>query len=57
MMDVLARLIDPAVIWVTIPLAAIILAFARKMLHNHYEHRERMAKIEAGMDPDDEELD
>ncbi len=56
-MEVLEKLINPAVIWVTIPLAAIILTFARKMLRNHYEHQERMAKIEAGMDPDIEELE
>ena len=56
-MEVLEKLIDPSVIWVTIPLVAIVLAFARKMLNRHYDHQERMAKIEAGMDPDLEELE
>ena len=56
-MEILEKLIDPRVIWVTIPLAAIFLAFARKMLSRHYDHQERMAKIEAGMNPDLEELE
>ena len=53
-MQVLDKLFTAEIIWVTIPLAVIILAYARRMLNRYFEHQERMAKIEAGLDPDSE---
>ena len=51
-MDVIKSLMNPALIWVLIPLAAIIGSFIYKGLKLHYEHKERMARIEMGMEPD-----
>ena len=52
------RLFQPEVVWVLIPVVAIAGAFGKQMLNRHYDHRERMARIEAGLDPDpDEEAD
>ena len=52
MQDIFRALMNPAIIWVLIPLAAIIGAFVNKGLKARYEHEERMAKIENGIDPD-----
>lgn len=52
MSDALSALMNPALIWVLIPLAAIICVQVNKGLKAQYEHKERMAKIENGMDPD-----
>ncbi len=46
------KLLDPAIIWAVIPTVAIIGVFAKQMLNRYFDHQERMARIEAGMDPD-----
>ncbi len=48
MIDLLRSFADPSVIWVLIPLVAIIGSFVHKGLKLHYEHKERMARIEYG---------
>ena len=52
MTDIFKSLMNPATIWVLIPLVAIIGAMINKGLKAHYIHEERMAKIENGIDPD-----
>ena len=51
------KLLDPAIIWAVIPVVAIIGVFGKQMLSRYFDHQERMAKIEAGMDPDRIEAD
>ena len=54
----LARLLRPDVLIFLIPIIAIAGVAARKILTRYFEHKERMAKIEAGFDPDmDDDLD
>ena len=48
MADLLHSFANPAVIWVIIPVVAIIASFVHKGLKLHYEHKERMARIEYG---------
>ena len=55
-MEVLEKLMDPSIIWVVIPVIAIAGAFGKQMLNRYFDHQERMAKIEAGMDPDSPRL-
>ena len=52
-MEILAKAMNPAVLIFLIPIIAILAVFGRKMLNRYFEHQERMAKIRAGMDPDD----
>ena len=52
-MSVLHQLLQPDVIWVLIPLAVILLVGVLKVTHAITQHRERMAKIGMGIDPDD----
>ena len=54
-MEIFAALFKPQNIWVLIPLAAIILYYGRHMVNRYFEHQERIARIEAGMDPDGSE--
>ena len=49
------KLLSPAVVWVLIPVLAIVGVFAKQMLNRYFDHQERMAKIEAGMNPDADE--
>ena len=49
------RLLSPEVVWVLIPVLAIVGVFAKQMLNRYFDHQERMARIEAGMDPDVDE--
>ncbi len=51
-MSVVQQLLDPAVVWVLIPLAAIALFGVRSVTRSFIQHRERMAKIGMGIDPD-----
>ena len=51
------KLLDPAIIWAVIIVVAIIGIFGKQMLSRYFDHQERMAKIEAGMDPDRIEAD
>ena len=46
------KLLSPGVVWVLIPVLAIVGVFAKQMLNRYFDHQERMARIEAGMDPD-----
>lgn len=48
----LEKLLSPDVVWVVIPVVAIIAVAARVVTQRYFDHKERMAKIEAGMDPD-----
>jgi hypothetical protein len=52
-------LFSPAVIWIFIPITAIIVGTLSSIIHKSQQHRERMAMIAAGMHPDfppDEEV-
>ncbi len=51
------KLLSPGVVWVLIPVLAIVGVFAKQMLNRFFDHKERMARIEAGMDPDLDEDD
>ncbi|MCH8142386.1 MAG: hypothetical protein IH908_12400 [Proteobacteria bacterium] len=51
-MGFLEKLLDPAIIWAVIPVVAIIGVFGKQIVSRYFDHKERMAKIEAGMDPD-----
>jgi hypothetical protein len=53
-------LFSPAIIWVFIPIVAILVGAIGSIIHKSQQHRERMAMIAAGMHPDyppSEELD
>jgi len=50
--EVLDKVMSPAVLVFLIPIVAILAFFGRKMLDRYFDHQERMAKIEAGIDPD-----
>ena len=50
MTDFMKALAHPGLIWVLIPIAAIIGSFVIKGLKMHYAHKERMAKIEMGIE-------
>ncbi len=52
-MQALEKLMDPAMVWVVIPVVAIIGYYVNKGLRRHYEHVERIEKIRAGQDPDE----
>lgn len=45
-------LLNPATVWVLIPVAAIVVTGIRAITKANHRHRERMAMIERGMDPD-----
>ena len=51
----MARLLRVEVLIFLIPIVAIIMGVGSKMLNRFFEHRERMAKIDAGIDPDRED--
>jgi hypothetical protein len=48
----LRQLLQPDVLALAVPLAAIIGGLAYSIVHSIMRHRERMAKIEHGIDPD-----
>ena len=52
--ETLARLLRAEVLIFLIPIVAIVGVAARKILTRYFEHKERMAKIEVGIDPDAE---
>lgn len=43
---------NPAVVWVLIPISAILAGTVAKVIQRSQEHRERMAMIAAGLHPD-----
>jgi hypothetical protein len=45
-------LFNPAVVWVLIPIVAILVGATAKIIQRSQEHRERMALIAAGLHPD-----
>ena len=47
-----AHLLNPAVIWVLIPIVAILVGAIARIIQRSQEHRERMAMIAAGLHPD-----
>jgi len=53
-MEFLKELLNPAVVWVVIPVVAIVMSIGSKMLNRHYDHQERMAEIEAGLIQEDD---
>ncbi len=53
--ETLARLLRVEVLIFLIPIVAIVMGVGSKMLNRFFDHRERMAKIEAGIDPDVED--
>ena len=46
------RILRPDVLWVFIPLAAILVVGINAALAQFHRHRERLAMIEQGIDPD-----
>ncbi len=57
-MEIIEKLLNPAVLIFLIPVVAILGVSIRKILRLHYDHQERMARIEAGYDPvEDDEKD
>jgi len=52
MNDVLKSIMEPQNLVFLIPIVAILGYAVNKGLKSHYEHQERMAKIENGIDPD-----
>ncbi len=56
-MGFLEKLLNPAIIWAVIPVVFIIGVFGKQIVSRYFDHKERMAKIEAGMDPDRIEAD
>jgi hypothetical protein len=51
-MSIVDKLLNPEVVWVFIPLAAIALGGVLSLAKLIIRHRERMARIGMGMDPD-----
>ena len=45
-------LFSPAIVWVFIPITAILVGTLGTIIHKSQQHRERMAMIAAGMHPD-----
>ncbi|MCH8142601.1 MAG: hypothetical protein IH908_13500 [Proteobacteria bacterium] len=54
-MEIVEKLLDPAVLIFLIPVVAILGVSVRKILRLHYDHQERMARIEAGYDPEEDD--
>ncbi len=52
MSELLRIVFNPASLALMIPLAAVIGSFIIKGQKLHYEHQERLARIEMGLDPD-----
>ena len=52
-MPVVLPFLDPAIVWVSIPVVAIIVFGTIVIVKSVIQHRERMAKIGMGIDPDD----
>ncbi|KGJ89336.1 hypothetical protein [Thalassotalea sp. ND16A] len=51
-MDWVAKIFQPQVLALLIPVIAIIAVFGNKALKAHHQHQERMEKIRNGIDPD-----
>ena len=45
-------LFSPAVVWVWIPITAILVGTVASIIHRWHQHQERMAMIAAGLHPD-----
>jgi hypothetical protein len=50
--NILEQLLNPGIIWIFIPLAGIVLVGIISLSAMFIKHRERMAKIGMGIDPD-----
>lgn len=50
--ETLAKLLRVEILIFLIPIVAIIMVFGGRMLNRFFEHKERMAKIDMGIDPD-----
>jgi hypothetical protein len=48
----LERFLDPSTVWVIIPVTAIVMGCLVAIVKSVIRHRERMAKIGLGIDPD-----
>jgi hypothetical protein len=46
------RVLKPEILWVSIPLAGILMVGINSVLAQIHRHRERLAMIEQGLDPD-----
>jgi hypothetical protein len=46
------RILQPQVVWVLIPVAGIVMVGINSALAQIHRHRERLAMIEQGLDPD-----
>ena len=49
--------LNPAVVWVTIPVAAILIGGIQALVKMYFSHQERIAMIEQGMHPGAERSD
>lgn len=54
-MQALEKLLHPEVIWAVIPIVAILAVFSYKGVVRYFDHKERLEKIKAGIDPDAEQ--
>lgn len=54
MTELFNSIFDPRVVWILIPVVAIAGGFTIKGMKAHYAHKERIAKIEAGLEPDED---
>ena len=54
--NILEQLLNPGIVWIFIPLAGIALGGVIALSAMFIKHRERMAKIGMGIDPDDSHL-
>jgi hypothetical protein len=51
-MTILEQVLNPGIVWILIPLAGIVLVGIISLSAMFIKHRERMAKIGMGIDPD-----
>lgn len=52
MADAVSRIFQPDVVWALIPIVIVVVIYGNKMLNRYFEHKEKMARIQAGIEPD-----
>ncbi len=50
-MDWSRDFLNPAVVWVVIPVSVILIGGIRQILSMYFQHQERMAMLQHGIDP------
>lgn len=48
-----AFFLNPSVVWITIPVAYILISGIQELCRQYYEHQERLAMIQQGIVPPD----